>query len=67
MKINMGEADRVIRIAVAATIALLCYINIITGAWAIVLLILSAVFLLTGFIGWCPLYSPFSINTCKKN
>jgi len=66
MKNNMGPADRITRLILAAIIAVLYFANIITGTWGIVLLILAAVFVLTSFMGFCPLYSLFGINTCKK-
>ena len=64
MKRNMGNFDRVFRIVVAAVIAVLYFTHIITGTWAIVLLIAGAIFLLTGVVSVCPLYSVFGMNTC---
>jgi hypothetical protein len=66
MKKNMGNADRIIRIIIAAVIAGLFFANIIPGVLGIVLMVLAGVFLLTSFISFCPLYAPFGINTCKK-
>jgi len=66
MKNNIGPADRITRLILAAIIAVLYFANIITGTWGIVLLILAAVFVLTSFMGFCPLYSLFGVNTCKK-
>lgn len=66
MKKNMGTADKVIRIIIAALIAGLYFGNVITGTLGIVLLVLAAVFLLTSFISFCPLYLPFGISTCPK-
>jgi len=66
MKKNMGTADRVFRILVAIVIAVLYYANQISGTTAIVLLILAAIFILTSFISFCPLYFPFGISTRKK-
>ena len=66
MKKNMGNADRIIRIIIAAVIAGLFFANIIPGVLGIVLMALAGVFLLTSFISFCPLYAPFGINTCKK-
>lgn len=63
---NMGTADKLIRIAVAIGIAILYFTNVISGTTAIVLGILAIVFILTSFIGFCPLYAPFRINTAKK-
>jgi fatty acid desaturase len=66
MKNNMGPADRITRLILAAIIAVLYFTNIFTGIWGIVLLILAGVFVLTSFMGFCPLYSLFGVNTCKK-
>jgi hypothetical protein len=65
MKNNMGMIDRVIRTLIALTIAVLFYLEVITGTLGIVLLILGGVFLLTSIVGICPLYLPFGIKTCK--
>jgi len=65
MKKNIGSADKIIRMIIAAVIAVLYFTNIITGTLGIVLLILAAVFVLTSFMSFCLLYLPFGINTCK--
>ena len=61
----MGNTDRIIRVLIVAVIAALYFTNTITGTLAYVLLAVGAIFLLTSFIGSCPLYSVFGINTCK--
>lgn len=66
MKTNMGTVDKVIRILVAIIIAGLYYAEKISGTTAIVLLILAGVFIVTSFLGFCPLYWPFGISTKKK-
>jgi len=66
MKKNMGTADRVIRILIAAVIITLYFTNIISGTVAIILLALSGIFILTSFISICPLYLPFGISTKGK-
>lgn len=66
MKKNMGSADRVIRVLIAAVIAILYFTHVITGTLGIVLLILAVVFLLTSLVSFCPLYAPFGISTCSK-
>lgn len=65
MKRNMALADRIIRIIIAAVVAYLYFTGTLTGTLGIVLLVLAAIFLLTSFIGSCPLYSVFGISTCK--
>jgi hypothetical protein len=66
MKKNMGVFDRSIRFVIATLILTLYFTNVITGTFAIVLLIITGLTLLTGIIGICPLYLPFGINTCKS-
>ena len=64
MKKNMGNADRIIRLLLAAVIAVLYFTNTITGTLSIVLLVLAGVFVLTSLIGVCPLYALLGLNTC---
>ncbi|MCB9188598.1 MAG: DUF2892 domain-containing protein [Flavobacteriales bacterium] len=66
MKKNMGMADRVIRVIIAAVFAVLYFMNIVPGTLGLVLVILGGVFLLTSIISFCPLYLPFGIKTCKS-
>ena len=62
----MGNFDRIFRTAVVALIAVLYYMNIISGTLAIVLGILAAVFLLTSLVSICPLYMLFGLSTRKS-
>ena len=64
MKKNMGNVDRFIRITLAVIVAILFYSNVINGTLGIVLLVLASVFVLTSFVGFCPLYALFGLNTC---
>lgn len=66
MKKNMGSTDKGIRIVIALVIAALYYFNVIEGILAYILMAFAIVFLLTSFLSFCPLYSPFGINTTKK-
>lgn len=65
MKKNMGNVDRAIRVVLAIIIAALYYTGAVSGTLGIVLLALAAIFVLTSFISFCPLYAPFGISTCK--
>lgn len=65
MKKNMGSSDRIIRLIIAVVVGILYFTNVITGTLGIVLFVLAAIFVLTSFISFCPLYVPFGINTCK--
>ncbi|ATA72635.1 conserved exported hypothetical protein [Capnocytophaga canis] len=66
MRTNMGTTDRIIRLLIAVAIGILYFTNVISGTLAIVLGILAGVFVLTSFIGFCPLYLPLGINTCRN-
>lgn len=66
MKKNMGVTDKVIRIVLAIAFITLYFTNTVTGVWGIILLILAAIFLLTSFVSFCPLYLPFGLSTCAK-
>ena len=63
----MGSIDKGIRILIAVVVVVLYFTNIISGTLAIVLLALSAIFILTSIIGICPLYFPLGIKTNKGN
>jgi hypothetical protein len=65
MKKNMGTADRLIRLIVAAVILGLSFTHVITGMLATILVVLAAVFALTSMVSFCPLYTLVGINTCK--
>ena len=64
MKKNLGNTDRIIRLLLAGIFALLWFQNIVTGTWAIVLLVLAAVFVVTSLVSFCPLYALFGISSC---
>lgn len=64
MKKNMGNADRIIRLLFAVVVSILFFTNVITGTLGIVLMVLGAIFLLTGLISFCPIYAIFGISTC---
>ncbi|MEH0153301.1 DUF2892 domain-containing protein [Limibacter armeniacum] len=65
MKKNMGIADRIIRIVIAAIIAVLYFTGTVTGTLGIVLIVLASVFVLTSLVSFCPLYTICGIRTCS--
>lgn len=66
MKKNMGNADRIARIMIAAIVTTLYFTNVINGTLGIVLMVLSGIFVLTSLISVCPLYIPFGMKTCHS-
>lgn len=59
MKQNVGTVDRVIRVILGLAIIGL---GIGFKSW---LGVIGLIPLFTAAIGWCPLYLPFGISTCK--
>ena len=60
MKLNVGGADRAVRIVAGLALIGLAASNTV-GWWGW----LGVVPLATGAIGWCPPYAIFGINTCS--
>lgn len=65
MRVNEGMIDRLIRVIVAIVIIVAFLTGKLPGNWAL-LLILSGSFFMSAFTGYCPLYEPLGIHTCKK-
>jgi hypothetical protein len=59
MKLNVGNTDRILRVIGGIVVLLAGYY--FKAWWGLVGLIP----LLTGLIGWCPLYAILGISTCK--
>lgn len=59
MKKNVGSLDKVLRWVIGLVIIAL---GILFQSWWG---LLGIPLLLTGSIGWCPLYLPFGLSTCK--
>ena len=63
---NVGTIDRVIRVVLAIVLGYLYFSGTVTGALGIILLIIGVILLFTGLVGFCALYKPLGISTCKK-
>lgn len=63
MKKNLGTTDRVIRIVLAALLAVAAWMVGLASIGGIILLVLAAVMLITSAVGFCPLYAPFRFST----
>lgn len=58
-KTNVGMADRVIRLILAAAIIAA---GVYFQSW---LGLIALVPLVTAFVRWCPAYAPFGLSTCS--
>lgn len=61
MTVNVGSADRIVRIV--AGLAILSLLFILEGTarwWGLI----GIVPLVTGLVRWCPAYSLFGLNSC---
>lgn len=60
MKCNVGKADKIARVIIGlCIIAAGVYFNSWFG-------VIGVVPIVTAILGWCPLYIPFGISSCKK-
>jgi len=66
MKKNMGIFDRVTRTISAAVAIYLYATNIVGGTLGVLIVVVAVIFLLTSFVGVCPLYLPFGLSTLRK-
>jgi glucan phosphoethanolaminetransferase (alkaline phosphatase superfamily) len=64
---NMSKTDGAIRIVLALVIAALWYFNVLSGLWLTILGLVAVIFIATGFLNFCPLYTVLKIKTRKAN
>jgi len=61
MKVNIGKAERIVRIVVGLAVLSLAFVGP-RARWAY----LGILPVLTGVIGWCPPYALLGISTVRK-
>ncbi|MBK5284739.1 MAG: DUF2892 domain-containing protein [Bacteroidia bacterium] len=66
MKTNISSADRIIRVMIAASTAVLYFTNIVTGTAGIVLMAAGGILLMTSVINFCPIYHVLGISTFRN-
>jgi Inner membrane protein YgaP-like, transmembrane domain len=65
MKTNESALDRVIRVVLGLVLLALFLTGIVGGTLGIILVVVGAILLITGIIGFCPLYALLKIKTKK--
>jgi hypothetical protein len=65
MKTNESSLDRIIRVIAGIILFGLYFTGTVTGTVGIILIVLGAIALITGLVGFCPLYALLKINTKK--
>lgn len=63
MKVNEASWDRIVRVVLGILLLYLGWGGVVTGGLGTVLKILGFLPLLTGLVGWCPLYALFKFGT----
>jgi mannose/fructose/N-acetylgalactosamine-specific phosphotransferase system component IID len=66
MRKNMGTLDKTLRLIVAAIAVALAASGTLTGTLAIIAYALAAVFVVTSFVSFCPLYRLLGLRTCAN-
>ncbi|ABC44885.1 hypothetical protein SRU_1976 [Salinibacter ruber DSM 13855] len=60
---NMGSLDRILRTVAAFVVGVLYATGTLGGTTALVLGVGAVAFLLTSFVGTCPVYLPMGLST----
>lgn len=63
---NLAAWDRVLRIVVGLGMLFLGWSDLVDGLGAIALVVFAWVPLLTGLVGWCPLYAIVGISSLRR-
>lgn len=66
METNEGTVDRVIRVILGSVLIIGPMQIGLSGALAIIMMLIGLILLITGTIGYCGLYTVIGINTLKK-
>ena len=66
MKTNESNVDRIIRVVLGVLLLVLGFGGFVGGTFGLVLMIVGSLSLITGVIGWCPIYAILKFKTTKS-
>ncbi|HEX6902107.1 MAG TPA: DUF2892 domain-containing protein [Thermoanaerobaculia bacterium] len=64
---NASFPDRVLRILLGVLMLAAGWTGLVNGVWGVALKVFGWVPLVTGLIGWCPIYALLGIRTRKAD
>lgn len=64
LRVNEGPIDRIARIAAGAALIAVAVLGLVASPLTLVAGVVGAILLVTGAVGFCPLYAVFGISTC---
>lgn len=63
--INEAGWDRIVRVLIGIAMLYLGWAGVVTGGWGWFFKVVGFIPLITGLVGWCPLYAMFKFRTNK--
>jgi hypothetical protein len=63
---NVATWDRAVRIVLGTVMLFLGWSGLVDGVWGIALVVFAWVPILTGLVGWCPIYAILGISTRRR-
>jgi hypothetical protein len=63
---NLAPWDRALRIVLGAAMLLGGWTGTLDGVWGVALTVFGWVPLVTGLLGWCPVYALLGVSSLKR-
>ncbi|MAF84377.1 MAG: hypothetical protein CL797_09780 [Chromatiales bacterium] len=63
MSLNVGSADRLIRVVIGGALIWMAFSSVLTGKVAMTAYIIGSVGIFTGLVRFCPAYVLIGVNT----
>jgi DUF2892 family protein len=64
--LNVASWDRIVRVLLGVVLMVVGFGGVVPGLWGMALGLVGLIPLITGFVGFCPLYFVFKFRTLKK-